>query len=98
MLTIFVTLTIAIFALIVLLLLRELGILAFLYEYTVTHPSIDSLIRIVGDASYGIGISLVGAVLFAIMTTIGTATVSTIVLTGLLGFGLIIGGAYLREN
>jgi len=45
--------------------LKEMGFWSYIYEEAYTHPKFDTIITIIGDVFYGIGISIIASVGFA---------------------------------
>lgn len=94
----FIELFVVELAVVLLLVLRKVGFWTFFYESIVTHPKYDGIARIVGEVFKDIGVSVIGAVIFAVFTTLGTASNGALALATVFGLWLIIAGALLREK
>lgn len=78
---------------IILLLLRELGVLRHVYEELYTHPNTREIIVIIGDIFYMVGGSIMASVVYAFVATVVGFSY------GAFAFGLAftVVGAYLRR-
>lgn len=79
---------------IILLFLRELGVLRHIYEEFYTHPSTKTLIFISGDLLYVVGGSVIASVVFTLTTTPYGFCYGTF----FVGITFIVLGLYLRKE
>jgi hypothetical protein len=78
---------------ILLLFLREIGVISYIYEELYTNPKMRYLIKLTGDVLYMVGGSIAGAVIYAFYTTDTGFQIPAFIV----GLIFIAYGAYLRD-